>query len=219
MPFAVVKTSLLFRPWNSSKIDKAYTPYGCNISWNLLIDVIPWQTVDSQWLIITCWGKSRSQHSQKVHQHVMTQGNHKKPSLDVQLGFVLSRPQDLEVFTRPVGRPQQNPNGMRVGWGGVKPTRFGQVYHKRWEIFKLNVLAGPNYAISWFPLLLSLQRLKRWWSCRNMHVSCLFLICLIISDLWFVWKLPKIRSFWTRCRDRQQKVCHAIQPEKQQHLH
>lgn len=176
MPFAVVKTSLLFRPWNSSKIDKAYTPYGCNISWNLLIDVIPWQTVDSQWLIITCWGKSRSQHSQKVHQHVMTQGNHKKPSLDVQLGFVLSRPQDLEVFTRPVGRPQQNPNGMRVGWGGVKPTRFGQVYHIKGE-----------RSSSW--MFLQVQTMQSagflcYWACRGskddgVAETCMSLVCFL----------------------------------------
>ena len=139
--------------------------------------IIPWQSVDSVGKIITSWGKSRSQHSQKVHQHVMAQGNHMQ-SLDNRdsqseqqifhwgLKILKSSQGQLKTPTKS--------NGMR----GVKPTRFGQVYHKRWEISKLNVLAGPNYAISWFPLLLSLQRLKRWWSCRNMHVSCLFLICL-----------------------------------------
>ena len=82
-------------------------------------------------------------------------------SLDVQLGQLdiqgirvtvkLSRPQDLEVFTRPVADPLSDGEGVPdVGRSTIKEV----------SKFWLNFLPGPNYAISWFPLLQSLQRLR-----------------------------------------------------------
>ena len=151
-------------------------------------------------------------------------------SLDVQLGQLdiqgirvtvkLSRPQDLEVFTRPVADPL-------FRWGGG--TRCGQVYNKG----GLQVLVEfssrsklCNQLVSFVTELAEAQS-ERWRRWEGVGGTCgcmswieqvyLTRICPIMIDLcgW----MPKIQSSWTWCWDRQQKVCHAIQPEKQQHLH